>query len=66
MAPVQVIYDSIAEKGWDEISGIITATDKEYRKEVFCSLSYGLVILPLLVHGQVKYALPCILTFLLA
>lgn len=68
MAAVQALYSPFAKGDWDTISGIITATDKEYRK-----ITAGFVVLlvvtsityPLLVEGQVEYALSSILTFII-
>ena len=68
MASIQALYSPLASNDWNTISGIITATDREYRK-----ITGGFIILllgasfgyPLFVQGQVEYALASIITLII-
>lgn len=67
MASIQALYTPLAKDDWEEISGVLSATGREYKKisTTFLILLIAVSIaFPLLVSGQVDYALAAILTFL--
>ena len=67
MASIQALYTPLANNDWAEVSGVITATGREYKK-ISATFSILLIItslaFPLLVVEQVEYALAAVLTFL--
>lgn len=68
MASIQALYSPLAKNDWDQVSGIISATGHEYKKitVTFIILLIGVTIFfPLLLNGQVEYALAAGLTFLI-
>ncbi|OUO70305.1 lipopolysaccharide biosynthesis protein [Thomasclavelia spiroformis] len=68
MASIQALYSPLAKNDWDEVNGILSATGREYKKITlgFMSLLFGVsVSYPLLINGQVEYAIASWLTFLI-
>lgn len=64
-ASIQALYSPLAADNWPEVSGIFTATDREYKKitALFLGLLIGAsLLLPLAVAGQVDYAVAGLLT----
>lgn len=66
-ASIQALYLPLSQKNWDKVSGIVTATGKEYRRIAF-AFSLGLigaaVLIPLAVAGQIEFALASALTLI--
>ncbi len=66
-ASVQALYSPIACKDWDKVSGIVTATGREYRKIsilFFSLLVTASFLLPLAVKGQIEFSVACLLTLI--
>ena len=66
-ASVQALYDPLAEGDWGKVSGILTATGKEYKKisAVFLAFLIGTsIIIPLAVSGEVEFATAGLLTLI--
>ena len=66
-ASVQALYDPLAEGDWGKVSGILTATEKEYKKisAVFLVFLIGTsIIIPLAVSGEVEFATAGLLTLI--
>lgn len=66
-ASVQALYDPLASNDWKRVSGILTATGKEYKKisAIFLAFLIGVsVIIPLAVSGEVEFATAGLLTII--
>lgn len=66
-ASVQALYDPLANNNWELVSGILTATGKEYKKisAVFIVTLAGVsIVIPLAVSGEVEFATAGILTLI--
>ncbi len=66
-ASVQALYDPLASNDWKRVSGILTATGKEYKKisAIFLAFLIGVsVVIPLAVSGEVEFATAGLLTII--
>ena len=66
-ASIQAMYGPLARKEWGKISGIITATGREYKKisiSFFSLLVLASCLIPLAVQGQVEFAVAGLLTLI--
>lgn len=66
-ASVQALYDPLSVGDWGKVSGILTATGKEYRKIslIFFSFLIGTsIIIPLAVSGEVEFVTAGLLTLI--
>ena len=66
-ASVQALYSPLACKDWEKVSGIVTATGREYRKIsviFFFSLGVASALIPLAVSGQVDFVVASLLTLI--
>ena len=66
-ASVQALYSPLSCKDWDKVSGIITATGREYKKIsviFFFSLGVASALIPLAVSGQVEFVVASALTLI--
>ena len=66
-ASVQALYDPLASGNWEKISGIFTATGKEYKKisALFFSFLLGIsFLIPLAVSGEVEFVTAGLLTLI--
>jgi len=66
-ASVQALYDPLASNDWKKVSGILTATGREYKKisALFLALLIGVsVVIPLAVSGEVEFATAGLLTLI--
>lgn len=66
-ASIQALYNPLSLEKWSKVSGIITATEKEYRKiavTFFICLILASFLLPLAVKGQIELVIAGLLTFI--
>lgn len=66
-ASIQALYNPLSLGKWSKVSGIITATEKEYRKiavTFFICLILASFLLPLAVKGQIELVIAGLLTFI--
>lgn len=66
-ASIQALYSPLAKNDWNKISGIFTATEREYRKISFIFvliLLVASVVLPFTVSEEVEYKVAGMLTFI--
>lgn len=66
-ASIQALYSPLANDDWGKISGIVSATDKEYKKisAVFTtSLLFISLVLPFVVADEVPFKIASLLTFI--
>lgn len=64
-ASVQALYNPLANNNWKLVSGILTATGKEYKKIsafFIIALVCVSIVIPLAVNGEVEFATAGILT----
>lgn len=64
-ASVQALYDPLSIEDWKKVSGILTATGKEYKKisAVFFAFLLGTsILIPLAVSGEVEFVTAGLLT----
>lgn len=66
-ASVQALYDPLADGDWGRVSGILTATGREYKKisAIFFAFLIGTsVLIPLAVNGEVEFVTAGLLTLI--
>ncbi len=66
-ASIQALYNPLSRNDWNTVSGIVTATGREYKKisiAFFTLLIFASLLLPLAVNGQVDLVIAGLLTLI--